>query len=417
MSRIVVPGAEAQKAACLTDLTTAGTVPSGHSFTADFSGLHTAATVNPTGVPGIQIDGYFPDTSTTNTRNGWNHDSQFVLRLPDNWNGGLVIAPPPGNRTQYSSDFIISDYVLAKGYAYASTDKGNTGVDFYKDGKRPGDAVAEWNHRITQLTVAAKLAVWQRYAKPAKTTLLFGISNGGYLVRWQLENRAFLYDGGIDWEGSLFTPTNNLNTYLPTALRNYPAYAAGDPAAEQAILDAGFADGSQFLWPFHYSFYWDLTQRVYREEFDPGFDGDLQAGIPFCAPGTPNCDADYDLASRPKAVKKAIARVSLTGKIKTPLITLHGTLDTLLPISIDSDAYAKMIADKGRAGLHRYYRITDGNHVDGLYPTFPQLRPMLPCARTAFDSLVGWVHKGKRPPASKTIANPGTDVVNSCSLG
>ena len=53
-----------------------------------------------------------------------------------------------------------------------------------------------------------------------------GISNGGYLTRWQLENRPDLYDGGLDWEGTLFRADGpNLFTYLPTALKNYPAYA------------------------------------------------------------------------------------------------------------------------------------------------------------------------------------------------
>ena len=32
---------------------------------------------------------------------------------------------------------------------------------------------------------------------------MFGISNGGYLTRWQIENRQRLYDGGLDWEGTL----------------------------------------------------------------------------------------------------------------------------------------------------------------------------------------------------------------------
>lgn len=68
-SKITVPGAEMQKTACLDDLTTAGTVASGHTKAADYAGLHTPGTVNPTGVPGIQVDGYFPDTSTTNTNN------------------------------------------------------------------------------------------------------------------------------------------------------------------------------------------------------------------------------------------------------------------------------------------------------------------------------------------------------------
>ena len=98
-----------------------------------------------------------------------------------------------------------------------------------------------------------------------------GISNGGYLTRWQLENNPQLFDGGLDWEGTLFRAEGpNLLTFLPTALKHYPAYAAtGDPAAHDAIIGAGFAPGSEFLWPFHHAYYWDLTQRIYREELDP----------------------------------------------------------------------------------------------------------------------------------------------------
>jgi hypothetical protein len=50
---------------------------------ADWAGLHAAVTVNPVGVPGMQVDEYFPDNSTFNTNNGWNHDAQFVIRLPE----------------------------------------------------------------------------------------------------------------------------------------------------------------------------------------------------------------------------------------------------------------------------------------------------------------------------------------------
>ena len=92
-----------------------------------------------------------PRHSTTNGTHGWNHDSQFVIRLPDDWNGKLVITGAPGVRKQYASDFVIGDYVLGKGYAYASTDKGNTGTSFYADGAEPGDAIAEWNRRVTEL--------------------------------------------------------------------------------------------------------------------------------------------------------------------------------------------------------------------------------------------------------------------------
>ncbi len=415
-AEVTVPGAEHQEVACLDDLTTAGTVASGHTDPNDWAGLHAPGTRNPSGVPGVQIDGYFPDTSHLNTSHGWNHDSQFVLRLPEHWNGGLVITGAPGVREQYANDFIISDWVLAKGYAFAATDKGNVGTQFYTDGQRPGDAVAEWHYRMTQLAIAAKATAAQRYGHPPRRTYVTGVSNGGYLTRWQLEHHPRLYDGGVDWEGTLFTPDGpNLFTFLPPALRNYPAAAAGDEAAHQAMLDAGFAPGSEPLWAYHYSYYWDLTQRIYREEFDPSYDGDTLAGYPFCAPGSvAGCDADYDYASRPDAVHDAVARVSLTGDVAKPMITLHGTLDTLLPIARDSDVYARL-GDKPR---YRYYRIEGGNHVDGLYAAYPSLlRPILPCYRAAFASLERWVDHRVAPPAGGTLPRPTSgDLVNTCDL-
>jgi hypothetical protein len=408
-----VPGAERQLAVCLGDLTTAGTVAGGHTDPADWAGLTSAGARNPSGVPGIQIDGYFPDSSTGNTTHGWNHDAQFVLRLPDRWNGGLVVAGSPGVREQYANDFAIGDWVLAQGYAFAATDKGNVGAAFYRDGRRPGDAIVEWNRRVTQLTRAARAAVTQRYGHRPRHTYAAGLSNGGYLVRWQLENHPELYDGGVDWEGTLWHPDKpNLLTFLPPALRAYPRNA------EAEILAAGFAPGSQFLWDYHYRVYWDLTQRIYREELDPAYDGPAEAGTPFCASGTPACDADYDYAARPPAVRAAIARIALSGRIQRPMITLHGTLDSLLPITQDSDVYAAMVRDRHRSRLFRYYRIEGGNHVDGLYDAYPdRLRPILPCFRTAFTALTGWAEHGVEPAPSHTVARPPSgDLANSCSL-
>lgn len=408
----LVPSAAYQMAACLTDLTTAGTAASGHTDPADWAGLTSAATRNPTGVPGVQIDGYFPDTSTTNATHGWNHDSQFVLRLPRRWNGGLVVAGSPGVREQYANDVAISDWVLAQGYAFAATDKGNVGTAFYRDGKRPGDAIVEWNHRVTQLTRAARAAAARHYGRPPRRTYAAGLSNGGYLVRWQLENHPELYDGGVDWEGTLWHPDRpSLLTFLPPVLRAYPDHAA--------ILAAGFAPGSEFLWEYHYQVYWDLTQRIYREELNPSYDGAIEAGTPFCASGTPACDADYDYELRPPSVRAAIARIALTGRIQRPMITLHGTLDTLLPITQDSDVYAGMVRSRHRDRIFRYYRVEDGNHVDGLYDAYPdRLRPILPCFRGAFTALTGWVEGGTPPPASSTLPRPTAgDLANSCSLG
>ena len=226
-----MPGAEHAQADCLDDLTTFGLLDG--SYTAknplngvhtdfnDFANLHAEGTVNPTGVPGVQVDGYFADTSTTNPLHGWNHDSQFVIRLPERWNGRLVVAGAPGVRRQYSSDFLVSDRVLAQGFAYASIDKGNTGPLFFRDGKEPGDAIREWHARTTQVARAAQKVVRQAYGRPAARTSMTGVSNGGYLTRWQLENRPGVFDGGVESEGTLFELDNNLLTYLPDALNAY----------------------------------------------------------------------------------------------------------------------------------------------------------------------------------------------------
>ncbi|MFJ8082561.1 tannase/feruloyl esterase family alpha/beta hydrolase [Streptomyces sp. NPDC096205] len=416
--RVRVPGAEFQRSACLADLTTTGLAGTPYTDTADQAGLTAKDTRSPSGVPGIQVDGYFPDTSGFNATHGWHHDAQFVIRMPDHWNGGLVVTGAPGTRRQYAVDRAISDQVLALGYAYAATDKGNNGADFYRDGSRPGDAVAEWNERTTQLTRAARRAVAQRYGHAPRRTYMTGMSNGGYLTRWQLENHPELYDGGVDWEGALWTADGpNLLTSLPVTV----ARAAGS-ARDEDLYAAGFARGSEFLWPYHEKAYWGLTQKVYRAEFDPSYDpgcpgpsagGTVEQILAPCA-----SDATYDYSSRPASVHRAVARVALTGRIGRPMITLHGDLDALLPQAADSDVYARMIDERGRGGLHRYYTVLGGTHVDGLYDTYPdRLRPILPCYRSAFDALVGWVERGTPPPSDRAVTRSASgDVVNSCSL-
>jgi FMN phosphatase YigB (HAD superfamily) len=130
-------------------------------------------------------------------------------------------------------------------------------------------------------------------------------------------------------------------------------------------------------------------------------------------------------------IKSAVEKVSLTGDLGKRLITLHGTLDALLPVEMNSDKYAELIEKAGRSDLHRYYKVKGGNHVDGLYDYAgpdprnsdlelrqewrEKLRPMLPCYRAALEALEKWVEKGIDPPQSQTVPKPeGGDVVNCC---
>jgi hypothetical protein len=445
-----VPGAVKQDADWCPDLTTrtlALEPDQDHTQPSDWAGLHAVETENPAGteqIPGIQIDGYFPDDSKTNCFNDEDgfrcHDSQFVIRLPEEWNGKLVITGAPGVRKQFALDFIISDFVLSRGYAFASIDKGNTDSRFYDDGSQPGGSVAEWHRRVEQLTKAAQATVDRRYDKKLTHTYMTGISNGGYLTRYAIENNPELYDGAVDWEGVLWRRNGpNLFTHLPQALRHWnecktSAATGYDNHACELMRRAGYPKGSEFLWEEHYGTYWDLTQRIYREEFDPQYDRDAVAedgtpGYPGCQEeaNIQGCDANYQYKKRPERVKEAVEKVSLTGNIGKPMLTLHGTYDNLLPMRLHSNRYRALIEKRGKGHMHRYYKIENGNHVDSYFDRYRQeptyVRPILPCYWAAFVELEEWVENegdDPRPPTSRTVPHPtpeGTpEDANNCSI-
>lgn len=440
----MVDGAQFE-CAYLDDLTTAGTQSTGHTNFVDWFGLHAQGTENPTDVPGLQVDGYFLDDDSETTRapgnyygklkdNGekkYPYDSQFVMRFPRDWNERLVITGAPGVRGQYANDFIIADFVLKKGYAFASTDKGNSGPRFYSADKTPGAAVAEWHERVKQLTETTKVAAEKYYGQRPRRTYITGTSNGGYLTRYALEKYPELYDGGVDCQGPLWTdPVGygsdpdqgpNLLTFLPWALRYFPEYKdLKSRAARDAIIRAGFEPDSEFLWDYYYAWYWSITQRIYREEFDPfyvGADADYNYSERLNPPKQANPQLQQLVEQQAQETKKAVKKVSLTGDIGKPLITLHGTLDALLPIKKTSDRYTQLVNEVGRTDLHRYYRIEGGTHLDSLYDQHPgELRPLLPCYRASFEALVRWVEEEDyEPPPSQLVRKPDTgDVVNSC---
>jgi pimeloyl-ACP methyl ester carboxylesterase len=423
--------------ACLDDLTTAGTLPTKHTNQVDWWGLHAQGTQNPIGVPGLQVDGYFLDASKTTTAPGnyygnpkYSCDSQFVMRFPRDWNEKLVVTGSPGVRGQYANDFIIGDFALEQGYAFASTDKGNSGPRFYSADNVPGAAVAEWHRRIKQLTEAAKEAAEKHYGIKPRRTYVTGTSNGGYLTRYALENHPELYDGGVDCQGPLWVDPDeygsdpdggpNLLTFLPRALRYFPEYDdLRSRAARDAIILAGFEPASEFLWDYYYGSYWSITQRIYREELDPfyiGAEADYNFAERLKPPKQANPQLQPLVEQQAQEIKKAVKDVSLTGDIGKPLITLHGTLDALLPIRKTSDRYAQLVDDAGRTDLHRYYRIEGGTHVDSLYDDHPgELRPLLPCYRSSFKALVRWAEEGIEPPPSQVVRKrEGGDVVNCC---
>jgi hypothetical protein len=145
-------------------------------------------------VPGIQLQARMADDPLGEAR--------ILIRSPDDWNSKLVVAGASGTRSEFNGDFAWSDYVLQKGYAYVSQNKGiynlslSTAADplgcrlnpasgvfvhFYDND--PAAVFTRWNDVMLAATVLGRRAVQIRYAGLPARTYAVGTSDGGYQVR------------------------------------------------------------------------------------------------------------------------------------------------------------------------------------------------------------------------------------------
>ena len=381
-------------------------------------------------VPGIQVEGWLAGDPA--------NEARFVLRFPDDWNGRLVVAGASGTRSEYNGDFAWSDYVLPKGYAYASQNKGvlnfylvslasaeqpttdpvscrlnpasQTWVHFYDND--PQKPFTQWTQYMLDTAKLAQGAAKAAYHHFPSRTYAVGTSNGGYQVRRAIEEAPNLFDGGVDWEGTFIDPNGpNILIDLPPAIRNFPDYAASgfDPnsAAAQSILAAGYppdiVNGADSLWLRYSLQFWEVTACQWQKRFDPTY-ATYTSGL-----------GNYDYKARlgVPGVFDSVAAVETTGKIKKPLITVAGTMDALLPIQRQARAYEDKVnaSRKGnndeRNAQYRLYEVQNGNHIESFVTLFPQLQVIQPHAQKAFDLLVDHVENRSPLPPSQCIPKGG----------
>lgn len=378
-------------------------------------------------VPGIQVQGRFADDPTGQAR--------FLLRLPNDWNRKLVVAGASGTRSEFNGDFAWSDFVLQKGYAYASQNKGvlnlrlSTSADplgcrlnptspvfvhfFDNDPEKP---FTQWTEIMIRTARLARDAVKAQYNRHPRRTYAVGTSNGGFQVRRAIEEAPSLFDGGVDWEGTFVDPKGpNLLIDLPPAIKHFPAYVASgfsaDSPAAQNIRAAGYPpdiviieNPNPSFWLLHSNQFWEVTQCQWQKRLDPGYDtyGD--------GPG------NYDYAARVEVsnVEEEMAKIATTGKIKRPLVTVAGTMDALLPIQRHARAYQAKVAasrkgnDEHRNAQYRLYEVQNGNHIETFRTFFPQLAFIQPHAHRAFDLLVDHVENRAALPPDQCVPRGGT---------
>lgn len=371
-------------------------------------------------VPGLQIQARIAGDPTGQGR--------FLLRLPANWNGRLVVAGASGTRSEFNGDIVWSDYVVQQGYAYASQNKGvynarlsmaedplgcrlnptsTTYVHFYDDD--PGQTFARWTETMVNAAKIAREGVQARYGNPPRFTYAVGTSNGGYQVRRAIESAPQWFDGGVDWEGTYIdSHAPNLLTLLPAALANWSAYVASgfdaNSVAATKIRDAGYPQdivvGGNSFWGAHWAQFWEVTMCQWQKRFDPGYNT-YGAGL-----GAYN----YTARMSESDVAKNLAAVANTGRLTRPLITVAGTMDALLPANLQARAYARKVRSVTGRGLglaYRLYEVQNGNHIDALQDQFPQLALIEPHAHKAFDLLVQHVETHAALPPDQCIAKGG----------
>ncbi|MDX6768557.1 MAG: hypothetical protein SF051_03430 [Elusimicrobiota bacterium] len=302
------------------------------------------------------------------------HQARFLLRIPTDWNGRLVVAAASGVTGERTYDLYLSDYLLSRGFAFAATDKGvRLGLvdDVIVIPQTPETSVRRWAGRLEDL---ARLAIAEcAKARGRKPDFVYaaGLSNGGFIARKAAESDAGLFDGAVEVSGVLWrADAGNLLRELPAALRA----TAAAPYDKKALAAAGYPDFDARWEPvvsWYRDSYWSAVLNMFIGDLDPGYHGP---------------DEDYDLSKRPAALE-AIRSFENTGDLKVPLVSIAGRRDWLIPCASHAEAYAALVKKAGKSALHTLEIVEDASHIDTNAETFPFIVPLMPRLHAAFAAL------------------------------
>lgn len=313
-------------------------------------------------VPGVLITGSLPPENR----------ARFLLRVPRDWNGRLVVAAASGITDETTYDLYFSDYLLSRGYAFAATDKGVRRAVLDGDTvvmpMTPESSVRRWAGRLETLVETARELILRRHGSSPERVYAIGLSNGGFVARRAAE--IGFVDGAVEISGVLWrADKGNLLRELPAYLRH------GFPGVDEKWKP--LADLYKLV-------YWESSLGVFVSDLDPSYQGAL---------------ADYDLDSRPAALA-AIREFENTGDLKVPLISIAGLHDYLVPGPSHGEAYRDLVLSRGKADLHRLVLEESAAHIDTNADAFPFVTPLMPRAHAAFDKLVAWVESATAPSAA-----------------
>ena len=310
-----------------------------------------------------------------------------MIRVPDTWNGDLVIGAHGGSggtavdrsgktyaTTETALDDVIGDYAFKHGFAYASVDR---------------DGIANTKEGVAltlQFTELAKAEVTKRAGRKPSRTYIVGLSAGGGIARTIAEMRPSPFDGAVIIAGA----GGDVITRMDRNQRVAALWPLIDPRAHYGLSNTdpkivAFAEAigtpveARRLWPY------------------------TGTSVATAKPITGTVD-------------NSTARPSI------PMIEVVGTWDDVTIREVR--AYRDRVEPKER---HRLYQVEGVWHMSGdddgvagfQYIAETRMKldkdvadamgegpSYIPTVREAFDYLVRWVERGTAPPPSQTL-KPG----------
>ncbi len=275
--------------------------------------------------------------------------ADYLVRIPSNWNGRLVVYCRGYSHLLSDVDLVpianAFDTFIKMGNAFAESNYGVGGFCI-KEGIIRTHQLTEW--LIDNYHVTGKV-------------YLVGISMGGATVLMLGAKYPELYAGVLDIAGT----TDAIARYN---LHSYYAGIADDTALANAVL----ANGG-LVPPFPCT-----TIAAFREYCQMSV-----ADTAAACGGTPE--------EKPQAYERVSPLYSATD-ISVPTMVIHGTKDGLIPYS-HSVNYFNAVVTAGHGDLIRFYKVVGGQHANT--PVVAQIPVRLP-------QLINWVEHGVLAPVSDT---------------
>ena len=358
------------------------------------------------------------------TREGQLGGADYIIQVPENWRGGLVVFAHGIQRGPGRGDLRmlpIGSHVLAGGHAWIAS----------------GYRAREYQPHLFIEDLVALRELFLKEIGPPRWSIIYGQSMGGHIVTASLELRPGLYQGALSECGLVdgigvgdylmaYTAAAELISGVP--ILDAPDRQAFGPLLEGLVRALGLpgsytARGRQFDSVVKYLMGADragndlplrlqglaaryLPNIMHRpkdveNDPNPGLRAASTAHIKYrIDPGLGLTEEELNArVRRIHPVKDARSPTAnpvyaeRTGRLTVPLLTLHETGDAWVPLSLEQSYKRRTI----RAGtehllVQRAVRAPSHCGVDG------------DTRRQAFDDLVAWIERGIRPDGEDLLA-------------